>query len=58
MKYAGACNDMKVELDNCFRAEKERARKQNAEKAKQDKQRFLEIKRRVKEEGLDVSKVP
>lgn len=58
MKYLGACNDLKVDLDKCFRDEKERARKRNAEKAKRDKQRFEEIKRKVKEEGLDVSRRP
>ena len=32
-KYFGACNDQKVALDQCFRAEKELKRRQNLAKA-------------------------
>ena len=30
-KFIGECNDIKVQLDQCFRAEKEAKRKANAE---------------------------
>lgn len=43
-KFFGACNDAKVALDQCFKAEKELRRKQIAEKAKEterDYQKFM-----------------
>mmetsp|Transcript_20102 Transcript_20102/g.35730 ORF Transcript_20102/g.35730 Transcript_20102/m.35730 type:complete len:85 (-) Transcript_20102:294-548(-) len=41
-KYMGACNDAKVALDQCFRAEKEVKRKANADKARESRKRFEE----------------
>jgi len=39
-KWLGACNEAKVALDRCFRAEKEFMRKTNAEKAREARRRF------------------
>jgi COX assembly mitochondrial protein 2 len=39
-KFVGACNQAKTDLDNCFRQEKVRMRKQNFENAKKSQANF------------------
>ena len=39
-KFLGVCNSLKVELDNCFRAEKEMKRKENLRKAQEFEKKF------------------
>ncbi len=46
MKFLGACNDEKANLDRCFKIEKEAAKKKNVEKM----QSFDAFKRFVEEE--------
>lgn len=54
-KFFGACNDVKAEMDRCFRAEKEVKRKENLRKAREFDAKFekyLEEKeKRGKEDG-------
>ena len=49
-KYFGACNDQKLALDTCFKAEKELKRKKNVEKARAfEKKREAAQRRRAEE---------
>lgn len=44
-KFTGACNDVKAEMDNCFRQEKEEKRAANLKKARE----FENYERQMKE---------
>lgn len=39
-KFFGACNDLKIQLDKCFREEKQAKRKANFEASKQFKEKL------------------
>jgi hypothetical protein len=39
MKFMGACNDAKADLDHCFRAEKKAKQKKNLNEARRRKER-------------------
>jgi hypothetical protein len=39
-KFLGVCNAPKADMDHCFRAEKERMRKENARIAREKRERF------------------
>ncbi|GMI20099.1 hypothetical protein TeGR_g8990 [Tetraparma gracilis] len=43
-KFRGACNDEKLDLDLCFRAEKDRRRRSNLERARESDRRWEEAR--------------
>ena len=46
-KFFGACNDVKAELDWCFKMEKDVIRKENLRKAKLRTARFEELSKKL-----------
>eukprot|EP00271_Cylindrocystis_brebissonii_P001803 TRINITY_DN12089_c0_g2_i1.p1 TRINITY_DN12089_c0_g2~~TRINITY_DN12089_c0_g2_i1.p1 ORF type:complete len:105 (-),score=24.87 TRINITY_DN12089_c0_g2_i1:571-885(-) len=50
-KFWGACNDLKDELDACFREEKAERRRANLEAARHSKERLLVRKAKAAAEG-------
>ena len=39
-KFIGACNDIKAQMDHCFKAEKEEKRRANMQRSKEVEERF------------------
>jgi COX assembly protein 2 len=53
-KFFGVCNDVKIQLDKCFKAEKEEKRQKNMQRGREVEERFqrklAEIQKRKEDE--------
>jgi hypothetical protein len=48
-KWFGACNDVKAELDECFKREKIEKRKENLRKSREFEDRYVKYQEKVNE---------